>query len=187
MTKRTTYLSALLLSLSLGLTACGKKDDSFLKSKSGAKAADPSTTRQAQVQGEADGVSELDLIDVQRIYGDMDPTTWIHATLKVNGNTQELWTNHGSPSTGYAMTANGSTQFGQLTANVVGYCKDIYCRQYYMLVDVTLGSTRKLQFGVKYDFENNNQRWYTLRRPDRWINSVADLVTYMDDVNNFLD
>lgn len=187
MTKRQSLIGVLLMSLSLGLSACGKKDDSFLKSKSGAKAADPATTRQAQTQGEADGIKELDLIDVQRTYGDIDPTTWIHATLKVNDYTQDIWTPHGSPQNGYQMTANGATMFGQHTVNVVAYCKDVYCRQYYLLADVLLGSSRKLQFGVKYDFENNNQRWYMLRTPDRWIVSIQDLVTYMDDENNFRD
>lgn len=110
--------------------------------------------------------------------------TVIRSVLQVGSNVQDMSSSH------YGWTNNNAYSTGQTTISgyniaTTAYCPDASCRRYYVLVDVFNGSQKVMQFGLKYDFDNTGNRYFTTRDAGRLFQSVGEFLDYMDYTGNF--
>lgn len=180
-------IALLVLTLSVGLVGCGKKDGDFAKrlteQSTGARPIDSSNTGQAGVQADASGL-RVDFIDVDAPYSD---STGVHVrtVLQINDQAQEIVSNHFNPYYGYNASSYGNIAVDGRNVLIQSTCLDQSCSTYYILAEITSGGNRQLQLGLKYSYNDSNNRWYTIRAGDNFHGSFGAFVSFMNDPANF--
>lgn len=173
MTMKTT--GALLLSLFL-FAGCARKNDSasLTQSRLGARGDSPA----------ASGPIAVDVIALSQPVATGSGTT-VRSTLQVGSAVQDMTSTHYDWMSGGSAYSGGQTSISGYNIYVTSYCRDNSCRRYYVLVDVFNGSTKVMQYGLKYDFDSTGNRFYTTRDSSRLFQSYGDFLNYIDNPANF--
>lgn len=178
--------------LSFALGACGKRDDKFKQRETeSALAAQPvegDTDREAGQIAEAQNL-KVDFVDIKAPFYSNEGGSqgiYVQSKLVINGVSEQMFTNHFNPNLGNNTHQSGTVQIAGHTVQVIAYCRDQSCRQYYILATISDTARARLQIGLKYDYDNTVNRWYTIRLPERFYRTHSEFVSFMDNAQNFM-
>lgn len=183
------YLLSALVILTMGLSACAKKDSGFAeryaKNRLGAQVADGVKTQAAAENAAAQGL-EADILKIQRTQSGSGIA--VSALILINNQQVPVTTTHYD-----TQAINGTVNMGTYQIQYHALCGNESCNPYYAAMEVYQNGRIIIQEGLKYYFERTSSehrdvyQWFSpgeeLPLVGSSANDVNGMVGYLNSSN----
>lgn len=181
--KMTLVFAALALTLA---GCCPKQGDGgqrLTDTSIGAKAIESEVTTREGVLADSSGM-RVDIVSIDKPTGDGSGGISIRTRFQINDDIREVSTDHFNPTYGYNTYSVGDATMGGYQVHFTSACSNSACTQYYILAELATAGVKQLEFGLKYNYADSSDRWYTIRGRGNFHVNFNSFVSFMNDSSN---